>query len=651
MRIIAILLLSVIACMGQQTNRTPILRGFLQTPLDGNAKAATNFANPTNPQDLATKDYVDNNAGGGGTNYHAGQNMTAVVNEDGSVTFSSDVSAIDVINLQGQVDSLDDFTASLQSDILTLPSTNAVLSMIATNPCMVTVSARGIANGRSALANNGANFGPDTVGTVTSGFQEALDSFSKGANFGPTAAQVQIKFSGSYLFFTNPIVYSNVFTTGIKFLGDDMLTTKLVFAGTNKGVSTITIRGGGHAGASLDLPLHVFIQDIGFTAINETTNVLLTITNTSAWELQRCNFTSWLIMTNQDWGSAMSINGQVYYPNDQGLVGLSAGNLNDHGGFMGNCYFAGLATGMAIHTDHFYLTGVKFAMVGLNGDAANHNLWPNTHPYSLGAAILRWPGLDSHYYFPHFYVCHGGLVLLNSSGQSDPNWMVEPITELTDFLFAASDNTTANILLNADDSHGADWTSYKVNSGPYAYAAGAIKIRRAVYDNPANPFDIPDFIWAAGLKAATITNTSLASKLTFHDSNGKEIAPTASGAVPINADGTATTNGQATLTLTGTNCTFDVAGVTLATNVFSLSLTTNSYFAQPSNLSAGKSFLIYLKQNSAGTWAVNFNTTYWKFPNGQILTTTSNANALSALSCVVDPTATSINVIQSLNFQ
>ena len=38
----------------------------------------------------------------------------------------------------------------------------------------VTVSPYGIANGKSTVANNGAQYGPDTAGTVTSGIQEAV---------------------------------------------------------------------------------------------------------------------------------------------------------------------------------------------------------------------------------------------------------------------------------------------------------------------------------------------------------------------------------------------------------------------------------------------------------------------------------------------
>ena len=39
---------------------------------------------------------------------------------------------------------------------------------------LITVSPAGIANGQSAVTNNGAQFGPDTPGTTTQGLQEAV---------------------------------------------------------------------------------------------------------------------------------------------------------------------------------------------------------------------------------------------------------------------------------------------------------------------------------------------------------------------------------------------------------------------------------------------------------------------------------------------
>ena len=50
----------------------------------------------------------------------------------------------------------------------------------------VTVSPYGIANGKASITNNGANYGPDTASTVTSGIQEAVSYAITEALAGPT---------------------------------------------------------------------------------------------------------------------------------------------------------------------------------------------------------------------------------------------------------------------------------------------------------------------------------------------------------------------------------------------------------------------------------------------------------------------------------
>lgn len=64
----------------------------------------------------------------------------------------------------------------------------------------VTVSPTGLASGLEP--NNGANFGPDTPGTVTNGIQEALNSIPSGGYVyclnGSYSASAAIKFTGSY---------------------------------------------------------------------------------------------------------------------------------------------------------------------------------------------------------------------------------------------------------------------------------------------------------------------------------------------------------------------------------------------------------------------------------------------------------------------
>lgn len=79
--------------------------------------------------------------------------------------------------------------------------------------------------------------------------------------------------------------------------------------------------------------------------------------------------------------------------------------------------------------------------------------------------------------------------------------------------------------------------------------------------------------------SGTFTNPSLASKLTFHDANGKEIVTTASGAVPINADSTATTVAQLMVAITTNTAT--------AADVLTATSATSAKWAAPSGGSSG----------------------------------------------------------------
>jgi hypothetical protein len=86
-------------------------------------------------------------------------------------------------------------------------------------------------------------------------------------------------------------------------------------------------------------------------------------------------------------------------------------------------------------------------------------------------------------------------------------------------------------------------------------------------------------------------------------------------------------------------------------NKYSLTLTTNIYMMQPSNLQAMKDAMIDVRQDVTGTRTVTWNTNYWKFPSAQILTFTTNASSWSEVSCVVGQWATNVAVVQTLNFQ
>lgn len=276
-----------------------------------------------------------------------------------------------------------------------------------------TVSSKGIINGQSTIKNNGANFGPDTTATTTSGLQEALDAVSYIANGGPTVGGVTlVAVDNAYYFFTNALVLSNYFPRGITIRGQNMESTKLVYAGPTTVEDTILFRGAGTPRAnSLNLPVHLTITDMGFSAITNSTNVLLHIQNYSYASLYRVNFTGWQVMTNQVDGASMSTDlNSVSGVTGASLVGLKLTDGPDHGTTIIDSYFAGLATGIDARNDHIRAFGTTFAHIGIFT-----NSWPATSRYSLGACIVRDGGLDDMWSYCHFYSANAGFVLLDSS--------------------------------------------------------------------------------------------------------------------------------------------------------------------------------------------------------------------------------------------
>ena len=74
----------------------------------------------------------------------------------------------------------------------------------------ITVSSKGIANGLSSIPNDGADFGPDTPGTKTSGIQEAKEALPHITNAASgrsvTVGSIVIMFKGYPIMITEPIV-------------------------------------------------------------------------------------------------------------------------------------------------------------------------------------------------------------------------------------------------------------------------------------------------------------------------------------------------------------------------------------------------------------------------------------------------------------
>lgn len=264
-----------------------------------------------------------------------------------------------------------------------------------TNRSTITVSAFGLGNG-ATLANNGALFGPDTPDTTTSGIMEAYQSAANvtATNYGPLAGAVDLQFSPGYFYYSTPMVFSNTYNAGITFAGADLLSTKLVYTGTNTGISCIKFIAGRTNNGELNRQQHIFMHDIGFSSVVNTTNILVELTASLATFVgERLNFTSWRVMTNHADGASVTM--ILTGGSAPGLVGLAvnSGSTGEHGFSMKDIFFADLADGMLLTEDHFYGENIRSAFVGSNQGTAT-NLWGTNSIYSLGALIIDQGQLD-----------------------------------------------------------------------------------------------------------------------------------------------------------------------------------------------------------------------------------------------------------------
>lgn len=379
----------------------------------------------------------------------------------------------------------------------------------------ISISARGIANGLSTVVNDGKDYGPDTPGTTTCGIQEAYNAAVAGKTiFGPDSVSASLQFGNGYYYFTNALVFSNRFNTALSLRGQDQVSSKLVYAGSNAGISTITIRGPHTNGSGwingLTMPMSVLIRDLGFAAINDATNILLTVTNYSHADIVNCNFTSWMVMTNQDWGSGMSIVGQDYYPVGSSLVGLVIGHGGENGTVVQRCNFGGLGNGVHLFTDHIYMRDTTFSVIGETGDGSASALkWPSTSLYSLGAAIIRQPGLNSIYSGVYFYGVRNSLVF-NNSQSSAPSGDFQHL-EGCWFEGAGSGyeivayNTNAVRFNTIAGNNTSTFNGRLTNiSGVFSIVSGTPNIRRAMFENNRdNAEDQYSLVYASKYEAKT----------------------------------------------------------------------------------------------------------------------------------------------------
>jgi len=273
-----------------------------------------------------------------------------------------------------------------------------------------------ISQQRPAIADTNW-YGPWTPGTTTAGLQEAWNSVAKGTNQGPYITGVKLMVQEGYYFFTNALDFRTVRPFSTTIVGQNLLSTKLAYAGTGNGISTITFGSllSAATNGGLNLPAHVTISDISLTAVQDmNTNVLLEIKDFSDLNLNRVNFTGWQVLTNQVDGAGVSIDASSYLAvTGSGLVGVKIWRGPEHGTHLSSLYFMQLASGIDAQNDHVYAEDLRFGHVGVGT-----NPWPLTSRYRLGACIVREGGLESIWNKLHCYSSKAGFILLSQAYDS-----------------------------------------------------------------------------------------------------------------------------------------------------------------------------------------------------------------------------------------
>lgn len=352
----------------------------------------------------------------------------------------------------------------------------------------VTISSKSVLRGTATIRNDGMDYGPDTPGTTTGGWQEAIDSFPRGSSNNP--AGVYLKPSIGAHFYTNTIVYSNNWPYQFVVQGAGKFATKWVSAIANSGTTNfIILAGGGNASPALNCSGDIIFQDLTFASVYCSTNIILRATNYNSMVIQRANFSSWDATSGADWMSSVasyqdSLN---YATTTNGLIGLVSGNVNNKGLILDDVQFGFLACGVETFDDHIKIRDFISVINGQNSGFQDQTAWPTSSHYRLGAAIIRWPKLDTSYEGVHFYSDRLGIALMNHPGSaSDPQYVVRPQLE-GGYAFAAI-NTNGNTWAIDDVTLASSAlnTALRINTNDFSQINNAsVSTRSIVYNDSA----------------------------------------------------------------------------------------------------------------------------------------------------------------------
>ena len=316
-------------------------------------------------------------------------------------------------------------------------------------------------------------FGPWTPGTTTAGIQEALNSLM------PVDDDSMNFFGGEI--FIRPGLYllsQTVQTPANKLNGTPKANVFLTLTGSgekasvlcfsNSAAGTVLVLGGGRTGSfNAFNALNFVVRNLGFTSFtNGKTNLIYINGNDGGvfrGSIEDCWFASWFSWTNND--------AQTGPPADLVPINVQC-NYGADTFTIARCQFYNV-NAIYWSTDHGQAMDNFFAFSG------NATTWPNTSPFSLGAAMVCGEpgsglqnGNESWTFERNYFELCNGYVSLGGGNHSASGYAVsrddawESGAALCGLLSAT--NSSRVFLFENPRLFTAAWTNYAIGTSPFA---------------------------------------------------------------------------------------------------------------------------------------------------------------------------------------
>lgn len=241
----------------------------------------------------------------------------------------------------------------------------------------VTISPKGLSSGAS-IPNDGADYGPDTVGTTTCGIQEAMNALDTNTDLHtPPAGGGTLKFGMGVYQCTGQIVIPNRLANMYSWEGVVGTGTIINYNGPlNQAFITTGARTGGGGGISYTW----MVEDIFFTWQPYGKGHLFQLFDIGNIYFTRCTFTTWSQVAVKD-GLNQSVFTQYQDTIAEGVVGHMLGKVDRSDSPFGlvvftDCRWQNLAAGVLVNLDHVYFDQCSFTLIGGgNKLSPSNNLW------------------------------------------------------------------------------------------------------------------------------------------------------------------------------------------------------------------------------------------------------------------------------------